>query len=350
MIFSSYKRTNSRYYSHKSHVLLCMLAFFSLMNTIALFANATEVSNQKIILRYAETNGDTDERTIASKYFARLVKERTNGRIEIRVFSSGQLGITKNVIQALQLGAIDMCNEPATNLKDLGCNVGYLDIITLPFLFKDIEHAIRVMNGEFGQKLSSDINSSGFGVIALGHFVASGRNFFATIPITKLSDIKGLKIRVQPFSIYSDIVNAFGAKATPLDNSELYSALQTGVVVGAENPIKGYLNNKFYEVAKYYCWSNYLIQPSTIFISKITWNNLSNEDKEIFIECAKETTNWFQQLCKQKQQWQIQTLKSKGVVFCELEDYDLWVEAVKPIYEKYSKGCEDLIQEIQNYK
>ena len=68
MIFSSYKRTNSRYYSHKSHVLLCMLAFFSLMNTIALFANATEVSNQKIILRYAETNGDTDERTIASKY------------------------------------------------------------------------------------------------------------------------------------------------------------------------------------------------------------------------------------------------------------------------------------------
>lgn len=331
---------------------LLTLVLIMVIAICTVFANGTEetASQQKMILRYAETNGAKDERALASEHFAKLVKEKTNGRIEIQIYPGGQLGKTKEVVQALQLGAIDMCNEPPSNLKNLGCNVGYLDIVSLPFIFRDVDHAVAVMDGEFGQKLSEDINNSGFGVIALDHFVAGGRNFYATKPITKLSDMKGMKIRVQSAPLYIDTVTAFGASATPLDNSEVYSALQTGVIDGAENPVKGYLNNKFYEVAKYFSWSNYLIQPSTMFISEITWNRLSDADKAIFKECAKETTEWFQELTASKLEGQIQELIDGGVVFCDLEDYDAWVKAVDPIYAKYAAGYENLVEQIRNVK
>lgn len=330
-------------------VLVFALVILVSLSFVFAGGNGEEAKTEsKLILRYAETNGANDERTLASAHFAELVNEKTNGRIEIQIYAGGQLGTTKEVVQALQLGAIDMCNEPATNLKNLGCKVGYLDILSLPFLFRDVDHAVDVMNGSFGEKVMDDINNSGFGVVALDHFVAGGRNFYATRPITKLSDIKGMKIRVMSSPIYVDTVSAFGASATPLDNSEVYSALQTGVIDGAENPVKGYLNNKFYEVAKYFSWSNYLIQPSTMFISQITWNRLSDSDKEIFKECAKEATEWFQELTASKLEGQIAELEKGGVVFCELEDYDKWVEAVQPLYTKYAAGYEDLVESIRN--
>ncbi|MCF0238457.1 MAG: TRAP transporter substrate-binding protein [Sphaerochaetaceae bacterium] len=328
----------------------------ALLATTFIFANASteatstgETKKPEMILRYAENNNATDERALACEHFAELIKERTNGRIEIQVYPGGQLGGSKDVIQSLQLGAIDMCNEPSSNLTGWGCNIEYLDIISLPFMFRDVDHAVAVMDGEIGQGISKAINESGFGIIALDHFVAGARNIFTNKPITKLSDIKGLKIRVQQSAIYIDTFKAFGASPTPLDNSEVYSGIQTGVIDGAENPVKGYLNNKFYEVAKYYSWSNYLIQPSTMFISQITWNRLSDADKEIFKQAAAETTEWFQELTASKLDGQIKTLSDAGVIFTELEDYDAWVAAVAPLYEKYAK-YNDMIEKIKAVK
>lgn len=334
-----------------------VIMLVALMATASVFAQggqeaaapAAASSQPTMILRYAENNSASDERALASQHFADLVKEKTNGRIEIQIYPGGQLGGSKDVIQSLQLGAIDMCNEPSSNLKGWGCNVGYLDIISLPFMFRDVDHAVAVMDGPFGQKLSADINASGFGVVALDHFVAGARNIYTNKPITSLADIKGLKIRVQQSAIYIDTFKAFGASPTPLDNSEVYSAIQTGVIDGAENPVKGYLNNKFYEVAKYYSWSNYLIQPSTMFISQITWNRLPDADKAIFQECAKEATEWFQELTASKLEGQIQTLKDAGVIFTDLTDYDAWVAAVQPLYEKYAQ-YNDMIADIRNTK
>ncbi len=333
----------------KKLLVFVLLAALAVSSVFAQSASETK-SYDHMILRYAETNGAKDERALATEHFAELVKEKTNGRIEIQVFAGGQLGKTKEVVQALQLGSIDMCNEPSSNLKSLGCNVGYLDITSLPFLFRDVDHAVAVMDGEFGEKLANDISNSGFGVIALDHYVAGGRNFYATKPITSLADMKGLKIRVQSSPIYVSTVEAFGASATPMDNSEVYSALQTGVIDGAENPVKGYLNNKFYEVAKYFSWSNYMVQPSTIFISEITWNKLTAEDQQILRDCAREATVWFQELTASKLEGQIQELKDAGVVFCDLTDYDAWVAAVQPIYDQYAKGYEDLVESIRNTK
>lgn len=304
----------------------------------------------ELVLRYAEVNSGTDERALASEEFAQIIKEKTGGRIEIQVFPSAQLGDNKEVFQNMQIGAIDMSNLVPVQFVDYGINVPYLKVLGIPFLFRDEEHAINVMNGDFGNKVIEDINGSGGKVVVLDFFVAGSRSFFTKKPVNTLADFKGLKIRVQQDEVYMDMIKSFGGSPTPIAMSELYSALQTGVVDGAENPIKGYFNNKFYEVAPHYIYSNHMIEPSSITISEATWNKLTDEERQLFIETAKTVTEDFQKAVDEKKSGQIEELKKAGVEFHELEDYDEWVAAAAPLAEKYGAGFEDVIKQIKDVK
>jgi tripartite ATP-independent transporter DctP family solute receptor len=301
----------------------------------------------EMILRYAEVNAEKDERAQASRQFADLIKERTNGRIEIQVFPGAQLGDNKQVFQNLQLGAIDMTNSVPAQYKTMGLDIPYVKVLGIPFLFRDEDHAVKVMHGEFGEQLKSDVTAKGGKVVILDYFVAGSRSFFANKPINTLADFKGLKIRVQQDEVYMDMVKAFGGSPTPMATSELYSALQTGVVDGAENPVKGYYNNKYYEVSPYYAYSRHMIEPTAITISELTWNRLSEEEKEIFRATAAEVTAEFQKTIKEKESIQIEELKAAGTELIELQDYDKWVEAAKPLEEKYGAGFEDMIKKIR---
>jgi tripartite ATP-independent transporter DctP family solute receptor len=301
----------------------------------------------EMILRYAEVNAEKDERAQASRQFADLIKERTNGRIEIQVFPGAQLGDNKQVFQNLQLGAIDMTNSVPAQYKTMGLDIPYVKVLGIPFLFRDEDHAVKVMHGEFGEQLKSDVTAKGGKVVILDYFVAGSRSFFANKPINTLADFKGLKIRVQQDEVYMDMVKAFGGSPTPMATSELYSALQTGVVDGAENPVKGYYNNKYYEVSPYYAYSRHMIEPTAITISELTWNRLSEEEKEIFRATAAEVTAEFQKTIKEKESIQIEELKAEGAELIELQDYDKWVEAAKPLEEKYGAGFEDMIKKIR---
>lgn len=304
----------------------------------------------ELILRYAEVNAEKDERAQASMQFAELIKERTNGRIEIQVFPGAQLGDNKQVFQNLQLGAIDMTNSVPAQYKTMGLDIPYVKVLGIPFLFRDEEHAVKVMHGAFGEQLKKDVTEKSGKVVILDYFVAGARSFFANKPIHIIEDFKGLKIRVQQDEVYMDMVKAFGGSPTPMATSELYSALQTGVVDGAENPVKGYFNNKYYEVSPYYAYSRHMIEPTAITISELTWNRLSEEEKEIFRSTAAEVTAEFQKTIKEKESVQIEELKAAGVEMIELEDYDKWVEAAKPLEEKYGAGFEDMIREIRETK
>ncbi len=304
----------------------------------------------ELILRYAEVNAEKDERAQASMKFAERIKERTNGRIEIQVFPGAQLGDNKQVFQNLQLGAIDMTNSVPAQYKTMGVDIPYVKVLGIPFLFRDEEHAVNVMHGEFGEQLKNDVAAGNGKVIILDYFVAGSRSFFANKPVRTLEDFKGLKIRVQQDEVYMDMVKAFGGSPTPMATSELYSALQTGVVDGAENPVKGYYNNKYYEVSPYYSFSRHMIEPTAITISELTWNKLTDEEKEIFKTTAAEVTADFQKTLKEKEAVQIEELKRANVELIEIQDYDKWVEAAKPLEEKYGAGFEDTIKMIRETK
>lgn len=325
-----------------------MLVAMSALSAHGVHEKSLPLPSNRMVLRYSEVNAPQDERAIATQWFADYLREATQGRIDILVYPSGTLGDNKSVVQSLMIGAIDMCNEPPTNLYGWGVNVPYLPILSLPFLFRNTEHAVKTMQGSFGRRVADDVAKAGSGLVVLGYFVAGPRNFFTKRPCTSLEDFHSLVVRVQDGAIYADTIKAFGGVATQTPTTELYSALQTGIVDGAENPVKGYYNNKYYEVAKYYTWSNYLIQPSAMLISEQTWSRLSAADQALFREAAKHATSLFQDLTEARQEEQIQALEEAGVVFSSLQDRDKWVLAAEKVYDTYARHWQDLIDSIKN--
>ncbi|MDF0725956.1 TRAP transporter substrate-binding protein [Cytobacillus sp. S13-E01] len=307
---------------------------------------AEEEKKEKIVLKFGELNPDTHIVTMSIREFGRILDEKTDGRITVEVFPSGQLGDQQTMIQSLQMGALDLYRTNPSYLADLG--MAKMNVLHLPFLFRDTDHAWNVIDSDIGQEFLDVINDSDRKMIGLGYLAESPRNFFFRDKVvTKVEDMKGLKIRVPPSQMYLDIVEAFGASPTPIAYSELYSALQTGVVDGAENPIVGYYTNNFQEVAPNYTLNGHEFAPSVVIVSELTWNTLDAVDQQLLKDAMKETEKYMRQLAKEKDEEALVALKAAGVTISELEDHEKWVEMVKPLYEKYGADYLDLIDKIQ---
>lgn len=303
----------------------------------------------EVVFRFADVPSEHDEMIEAERVFADYIFEETNGRVKVELYPGAQLGNNKEVIQAVKMGAIDIARMQLPMINDSGVNDSKLKVLSLPYVFKNKEHAWRVLRGPIGDEIIDIVDNSDANIVGLGFFEVTARNFFTTNkPVATIEDMKGLKIRVQSNPLYLDMVEAFGASPTPISFSELYSALQTGVVHGAENPIKGYYNDKFYEVAKYYTLNpNDSAEPSLMFISKMSWNKLTDEEKEIFKEAANEAGIFLEEKLNENLPTYMKELEDAGVEFVELQDYEKWKEAVQPLYEEYGAGNEDLIKRIQ---
>ncbi len=305
-------------------------------------------SAKKFTIRYADVQAERDTETMAARKFAELVKEKSNGRIEVQVFPGGQLGGMKHNVQSVQMGSIEMTRTNPGWLADAG--VKKMLVFSLPFIFDNIDHANKVIEGEIGQELLDDIQKN-LGIIGLGYLQPSLRHFFfRNKEVKSLSDIRGLKLRVPTNEMAVAMVNSFGASATPIAYAELYSALQTGLVDGAENPIKGFINIKFCEVAKYFTFTGHQYEPSLYLVSESFWNRVSQEDQNILKEAMYETSEYYKEISKDLYNEYIAEGERVGVKFTEVNDIKEWQDAVQPIYEQFGKGLEDLIKRIKNTK
>ncbi len=179
--------------------------------------------------------------------WAELVTSRSNGRIRMRTYHSSQLGQQDEAIQQLRLGAIDFANF---NLSPLNNLVPETQVLTLPFVFRDEGHLHRTVDGPIGEELAQKI--AALNMVVVGWFDSGSRHVFnRTRPIRTPEDMRGLKIRVQTSDLWVDLIRALGANPTPLPFGEVYTALQSGVIDGAENNWPSYQNMRFFEVARF---------------------------------------------------------------------------------------------------
>lgn len=302
-----------------------------------------------VVLRFAETNANDDAIVIAAKRFADKVSARTDGRIKIEIFPSGQLGGNADVLKSLQMGSIDITRVKPGHLSDFG--VKNTQVYSLPYIFDDINHARRVLYSDLGKEILDGIQKEGEKVVGIGYYANAPRCFFfRDQEVDTIEDMEGLKIRVMPGQIYVDLTESFGASATPMAFSELYSALQTGVVDGAEQPVKGYYAQKFYEVAKYFTFDNHQADPSIVVISEMTWNSLSSEDQQILKESLLEASKWFDDEMDVIVEEYVEELKDKGVKFTEVKDLQKWQAAAQELYSEYGAGFEEEIEQIRNMR
>ncbi|WP_068110737.1 TRAP transporter substrate-binding protein [Tropicimonas marinistellae] len=300
---------------------------------------------QSVVLKYGELNPDSHPMTVIANEFARLVKEKSDGDIVVDVFPSSQLGDERTELQALQMGAVDMFRANAVSLGDFGATKS--NLFSLPYLFRDRDHLWAVLNSEIGQDILGDVQASGTRMVGVAFMEEGQRNFFfRDAPVSDLAGIQGKKIRVPQTQILLDTVKAFGASPTPISYSELYSALQTGVVDGAENPPTGYLANNFYEVAPYYMIDGHTYSPSIMVMSELTWNKMTPEQQAIISEAARETEEFNKTLAADADAKAYDELKEKGATIITVTDLADWPKSVEPVYQKYGAEFTDVIQQI----
>ena len=274
-----------------------------------------------------------------------MVEQKTEGRIHIDVYYGGQLGDEKALIEQLQFGGVDFTRASISPLAEFEKS---LNVLSLPYLYKDADQMWRVLEGDIGESFLKSVEKSG--LIGLSWYDAGARNFYnSKKPITKLDDLKGLKIRVQESQLMMGMVSALGASATPMAYGEVYSGLQTGVIDGAENNWPSYESTSHYEVAKYYVLDEHSRIPEMQMISKITWDKLSPEDQAIIKECALESAKIERELWAAKENAAEAKVKEGGSEITTLEpgEKEKFQAAMAPLYTQFGAGYEDLISQIQ---
>ncbi len=317
-----------------------------LMLVLAVLVPAQLFAQKVTVLRLAETHPQDYPTTKGDYEFARLVKERSNGRIVIEVYPGSQLGQEKAVIEQVQFGAIDITR---VSVSPVAAFVPRLNAFQMPYLYRDADHMWKVLKGDIGKGLLSSLEP--FGFIGLGWFEGGSRNFYNSKRAVKTpADLKGLKIRVQESELMMGLVSAFGAVPTPMAYGEVYSALQTGVVDGAENNWPSYFSTSHYEVAKYFTLDEHTRVPEIIIGSKISLGRLSKADQELIKQAAMDAADYQRAEWAKYEQISIDKVKAGGSQITYVQDKAPWQALMAPLYAKQSKEIQDFVKQIQAVK
>jgi tripartite ATP-independent transporter DctP family solute receptor len=312
-------------------VLLAVLLLSLLVAPV--FANgqgeSADSSQKQIVLRLADNQPVGYPTVLGDEAFARLVNEYSNGRIKIEVYPQAQLADEKSAIEQVQFGGIDFTR---VSISPLASFQPLLNALQMPYLYRDADHMWKVLNGEIGQFFLDSMSDKGF--VGLVFYDSGARSFYNTKkPIYTVDDIKGMKIRVQESDLMVGLVQALGAVPTPMSYGDVYSALQTGVIDGAENNWPSYDSSSHYEVAKYYSIDEHTRVPEMIVASKITMDKLSEEDQAIIKKAAKESqaveiAAWAEYSEKSEAK-----VRAAGSMINKIDDQAEFAAAMAPLYQ-----------------
>lgn len=297
------------------------------------------------VFTYAENQAEDYPTTLGAYRFAELVKARTEGRIEILIYAEGELGDEQAVVEQLQYGGIDFVRASLSSLSEF---VPELNVLQMPYLYKNSEHMWRVLEGEIGEEFMKRLDGSG--LTGLSWYDAGARNFYCREkPIQRLEDVRGMRIRVQESQMMAAIVEVLGGTAVPMTYAEVYSALETGVIDGAENNWPSYESMRHYEVAPYYTVDEHTRVPEMQLMSQYTWEKLSPEDQSVILECAQESALYERELWTRRSEASENRVRDNGCLVAEMpeEERIRFREAMMPIYQKYCADYMDVVERIE---
>lgn len=326
-------------------LILLLCALLALLCGCSDAAQSTHTP--ELILRYADNQLEGYPTTAAAKFFAQLVEERTHGKICIRVYCNGQLGDESRVLEQVQFGGVDMARVSLGTLADYYPEI---ELLSLPYLYDDAEHMWRVLDGEIGDYYLSSCRRVGF--FGLSWFDAGARSFYTREPISCLEDLRGMKIRVQESDLMKRMVECLGAVPVQIQYGDVYSALQTGKIDGAENNWPSYESAGHFEAAPYYLRDEHSRLPEMQIISTVAWDRIAEVDEDyctIVKQCARESALYERELWKQREGESEARVRALGGTVTELSEdaLSMFREAVEPLYESYPDSIQAMIQTIR---
>ncbi|QXE10443.1 TRAP transporter substrate-binding protein [Pseudomonas sp. AN-B15] len=298
---------------------------------------------QALQLKFADIHPAGYPTVVAEENMGKTLTRETNGELTFQYFPGGVLGSEKEVIEQMQVGAVQLSR---VSLGIVGPVVPDVNVFNMPFIFRDHQHMRNVIDGPVGDEILDKITHSEFGLVALAWMDGGTRNVYTKKPVRKLEDLKGMKIRVQGNPMFIDMMNAMGGNGIAMDTGEIFSALQTGVIDGAENNPPTLLEHNHFQNAKFYNLTGHLILPEPIVMSKITWEKLTPEQQALVKTAAKAAQAEERVLWDKKSAASEEKLKAAGVEFIQVDKKPFY-DATAPVREKYGAAYADLIKKIE---
>src|SRR5262245_6856249 len=298
----------------------------------------------KVVLKATDVHALGYPTVEAVVRMGKRLEAATNGRLSIQMFPAMQLGGEKEMIEQTQIGALQYAR---ISVGPMGPVVDERNVLHLPFIFRDEAHMRKVIDGPIGDELLGKLTASpNARLVGLCWMDAGMRNVYAKKPIKAPADLKGQKIRMMGNPIFVETMNAMGGNGMSMGFNELYNALQTGVVDGAENNPPSLLTQNHYQVTKFYSLTGHLIIPEILVFSRATWDKLAQTDQDLLRKVAREAQQEQRALWDTMVADSVAKLKAAGVEFVEV-DRKVFYDATKPVREKYGAKHAALIKRIE---
>lgn len=314
-------------------MVLCLALFI-------VFAATAAFAAPKVI-KIGHTGTQDHHYQMYLETWAKKVSEATDNRYTFEIYPSDLYGKPNQLIEGAQLGTTDMVLATGSLLTSYNPKIG---VLSLPFLFKDSQEAHDILNGPVGKEFEEGLAKRN--LIILGWWENGMRHLFPGKPVNEIGDLRGMKLRVINSAEMIDTINAFGASAVPMSFNDVYSAWQLGTIDGCEGTTTHMLTQKYFELTKTSALLWYMHVSNPLVASKRLWESIPPEDQKVFLEEASKMSAFSFEFQRKMDEEEIKKCEELGVVFTR-PDRAPFVEAVKPVYEKYRSKYGDMIDKIQ---
>lgn len=325
----------------RTSILILIAAFFITLT-------GCEKADETTTIRLAHALNTSHPVHEAMIFMADLASEKSDGRLRIKVYPNQQLGSEREILELVQIGSLGMTKISSAALENF---VPEMQVFSLPYLFGDETHIESVLSGEIGQELL--LAGEPYWLRGLTYYDAGMRSFYTMDrPIETPDDLQGMNIRVMQSQMAVNMMRELGGSPTPISFGELYTALQQGVVDGAENNPPSFLTSRHYEVANYYSLDEHTMLPDVVIIGTEVWNNLNQQEQQWLQESADSSAVFQKQLWLEAETEALETVRDAGVEII-YPDKQPFIEATRDIYEQFRQSEPDiykLVEQIQNLR
>ena len=319
---------------------------------LAILAGLTLIGSasaqQPMVMRWGDVVAGGHPQVMMIERVAADVKAKTNGRIDIQGFPNGQMGSSRDMIEAVSNGTQQLVTEGAANF---GAWIPSISVTEAPFIWKNPEHLIKALNGPLLEKYNEQLIKAR-GMRILGAVYYGTRHLTTSnLPVKTVNDAKGLKVRVPENDVFKAMAEAWGAKPTPMNFNELYLALKTGTVDGQENPLPTIKSGKFHEVQKYIVLTGHIMTPRLVVVNEAFWQKVPAADRKIVEDVLKTHMAWADGEIKKQEVALLDEFKAAGVTIIQ-PDVDSFRKATLAVVPakfeaKWGKGTFDSIANMQ---
>ena len=304
-------------------------------------------ASAQTVLKATDTHPAGYPTVVAVENMGKKLEAQTNGRYKMQMFPGAVLGQEKETVEQTQIGALQINR---ISLGVIGPVVPDVDVFNMPFVFRDINHMRKVIDGPIGDELLAKVTTNPARLVALGWMDGGARSLYTKKLVKTPADLKGVKVRMMGNPLFVDTMNAMGGNGISMAYGEVFSALQTGVIDGAENnPPSMFTSNHFTTGTKYYAQTNHLIIPELLVMSKVAWEKLTPADQALVKKLGREAQLEQRALWDKSVEEHTAKLKAAGVEFVPV-DQKLFFDATEPVRAKYGAKFTDLMKRIAEVK